>query len=117
MHAGAGPERRRGRCEQPELIEQIQGREPVIGLAVVDCLKWQWLPETNLWRKRTSPRAGSDLHKGHRPEGDVGEAKEQAHFFHHRRVKRPSSIPLCQLGPWLEVAAGASLLRCGELMT
>jgi len=38
MHAGAGPERRRGRCGQPELIEQIQGREPVIGLAVVDCL-------------------------------------------------------------------------------
>ena len=59
---------RRGRCGQPELIEQIQGREPVIGLAVVDCLKWQWLPETNLWRKRTSPRAGSDPHKGHRPE-------------------------------------------------
>jgi hypothetical protein len=89
----------------------------VIGLAVVDCLKWQWLPETNLWRKRTSPRAGSDLRKGHRPEGDVGEAKEQAHFFHHRRVKRLSPIPLCQLRPWLEVAAGASLFRCGDVMT
>src|SRR5262245_3196293 len=113
MHAGAGPERRRGRCEQPELIEQIQGREPVIGLAVVDCLKWQWLPETNLSRKRTSPRAGSDLHKGHRPEGDVGEAKEQAHFFHHRRVKRPGPI----LRPWLEVVAGASSFRCGDVMT
>jgi hypothetical protein len=77
MRLSVGPERHQGKCGQPALIEQIQGREPVIGLAVVGCLKWQWLRETNLWRKRTSPRAGSDLHKGHRPEGDVGEAKEQ----------------------------------------
>ena len=30
--------------------------------------------------------------KRYRPEGDVREAKETAHFFHHRRVKRPSLI-------------------------
>jgi hypothetical protein len=30
--------------------------------------------------------------KRYRPEGDVKEAKETAHFFHHRRVKRPSLI-------------------------
>jgi hypothetical protein len=30
--------------------------------------------------------------KRHRPEGDVGEAKETAHFSHRCRVKRPSLI-------------------------
>jgi hypothetical protein len=38
MHLSAGPERHQGKCGQPALIEPIQGRELVIGLAVVDCL-------------------------------------------------------------------------------
>jgi hypothetical protein len=29
MRLSAGPERHQGKCGQPELIEQIQGREPV----------------------------------------------------------------------------------------
>ena len=38
--------------------------------------------------------------KGYQPEGDAGRSKEQAHFFHHRRVKRLSWIPtLLTRGP------------------
>jgi hypothetical protein len=37
---------------------------------------------------------GAKATKRYRPEGDVREAKETAHFFHHRRLKRPSLICL-----------------------
>jgi hypothetical protein len=40
---------------------------------------------------------GAKATKRYRPEGDVGEAKETAHFSHRRRVKRPSLNLLCQL--------------------
>jgi hypothetical protein len=62
-------------------------------------LSCRWLHRTNLWRQRTNPRTRSNLSKQYRPEGDVGEAKETAHFSHHRRVKRPSLICSANSGP------------------
>ena len=48
--------------------------------------------------------------KRYRPEGDVGEAKETAHFSHHRRVKRPSLIYSANWCPGRKMA-GASLMQ------
>jgi hypothetical protein len=53
----------------------------------------KFLAQTNKSRDRVRAT------KRYRPEGDVEEAKETAHFSHHRRVKRPSFDLLCQLKP------------------
>ena len=55
--------------------------------------------------------------KRYRPEGDVGEAKETAHFSHHRRVKRPSLICSANSGPGPASPPPARASCCRDVMT
>ena len=60
---------------------------------------------------------GVNATKRYRPEGNVGEAKETAHFSHHCRVKRLSLICSANSGPGRASPPPARASCCGDVMT
>jgi hypothetical protein len=59
------------------------------------CLGGCWLQGTNLWRTRTNPRTWSERLSDIDLKVMWREAKNTAHFSHHRRAKRSSLNALC----------------------
>src|SRR5262245_16503984 len=85
-------------------------------MSVLLCLP-AWLASIDKSLAQTNKsQDGVKATKRYRPEGDLGEAKEPAHFSHHRRVKRPSLICSANYGPGrASPPAGASFFD--EFMT